>query len=54
MFLLPVPDGTLPDGSSDEKPLVLHGIEETDFRLLLKVMFPVSVELMNPPYAMQP
>lgn len=41
MFLSPVSDGTPPDGSSDEKPLILEGIEETDFRLLLKVMFPV-------------
>lgn len=44
MFQLPVPSGRSPDGSSDQNPLRLDGIEKTDFLQLLKVMFPRSVE----------
>jgi hypothetical protein len=44
MFQLPVPSGASPDGSSDEDPLRLEGIEKADFIQLLKVMFPRSVK----------
>jgi len=40
MFYLPILEGMAPDGSSDEQPLRLDGIEKKDFRLLLKVLFP--------------
>jgi hypothetical protein len=43
MFRLPVPENTVPDGSSDEHPLRLDGVKKNDFRQLLKVMFPGSV-----------
>jgi hypothetical protein len=43
MFLLPVTDDVVPDGSSDEQPLHLEGIRRTDFQRLLKAMkFPPS------------
>jgi hypothetical protein len=40
MFNLPVATDTVPDGLSDEQPLRLGGVKETDFRQLLRVMFP--------------
>ncbi|KAH7916587.1 hypothetical protein BJ138DRAFT_289051 [Hygrophoropsis aurantiaca] len=40
MFELPVPDGAQEDGSSDEHPLRLEQIKQTEFRQLLKVLFP--------------
>lgn len=41
MFKLPLPDGqdTDQDGSSDDRPLRLDGIQKTDFIQLLRVMF---------------
>ena len=40
LFQLPIPAGTLPDGSSDEQPLLLEGICKEDFKQLLRIMFP--------------
>jgi hypothetical protein len=40
MFELPVASDTVPDGSSDEQPLELGGVSRTDFKQLLRVMFP--------------
>ncbi|OCH84254.1 hypothetical protein OBBRIDRAFT_799251 [Obba rivulosa] len=40
MFSLPVAEGSIPDGSSDEHPLILQGISKDDFVQLLRVMFP--------------
>jgi hypothetical protein len=45
MFQLPTPKYATPEGSSDQNPLFLDGIKKTDFRRLLKLMFPMSVEL---------
>jgi hypothetical protein len=43
MFLLPTPEDIPCDGSSDEQPLVLEGVREADFRMLVKAMkFPPS------------
>jgi hypothetical protein len=38
MFLLPAAEGVLQDGSSDEQPIHLGGVQEADFRKLLKAM----------------
>jgi hypothetical protein len=38
MFLLPTPEGTPYDGSSDEQPLFLEGVRKMDFRRLLWAM----------------
>jgi hypothetical protein len=38
MFLLPAPEGVSCDGSSDERPLFLHGVRKAVFRRLLVVM----------------
>jgi hypothetical protein len=48
MFSLPVPDIPSVEGSSDENPLFLEGVDKADFRCLLKVMFPMSVVLHQP------
>ncbi|EMD34251.1 hypothetical protein CERSUDRAFT_158602 [Gelatoporia subvermispora B] len=40
MFSLPIAEGEIADGSSDEHPLVLRGIKQDDFVQLLRVMFP--------------
>jgi hypothetical protein len=37
---LPVPSDTIPDGTSDEQPLRLEGVDKEDFHQLLRVMFP--------------
>jgi len=37
MFQLPVPAGKLPDGSSDERPLLLEGIRKEDFQQILRI-----------------
>jgi len=50
MFELPVPEGTTPDGSSDEQPLRFDGIEKKDFRQLLRVLF--SRRFSRPPETM--
>jgi hypothetical protein len=43
MFLLPLTDDLVPDGSSDEQPLRLEAIRQADFQRLLKAMkFPPS------------
>ncbi|OBZ75084.1 hypothetical protein A0H81_05026 [Grifola frondosa] len=42
MFSLPVPDGGVADGSSDEHPLHLEGIACDDFRPFLRVLVPLS------------
>ena len=44
MFQLPVANDTAPDGSSNEKPLLLEGVNKEDFRQLLRVMFPECVD----------
>ncbi|OBZ75090.1 hypothetical protein A0H81_05020 [Grifola frondosa] len=41
MFELPVPEGSVVDGSSDEHPLRLEGVSSADFRYFLKVLFPL-------------
>jgi hypothetical protein len=45
MFQMPAPEEKALDGSSDEHPLRLDGIRESDFRSLLKAMFPTFVHL---------
>lgn len=40
MFSLPIAQGSVPDGTNDDHPLVLHGIKKDDFVQLLRVMFP--------------
>jgi hypothetical protein len=40
MLELPVVTDKVPDGSSDGQPLRLEGVNEADFRELLRVMFP--------------
>ncbi|KAH9927031.1 hypothetical protein B0H21DRAFT_826507 [Amylocystis lapponica] len=40
MYMLPVPDTTAVDGSSDDRPLRIDGIAKADFVQLLRVMFP--------------
>jgi hypothetical protein len=48
MFLLPAPEGSLSDGSSDEQPLVLEGVRKAAFRRLLEaMMFPASMSVTN-------
>jgi BTB/POZ domain len=44
LFQLPVAQDTPIEGSSDQKPLRLEGIKEDDFRQLLRVMYPRSVD----------
>jgi hypothetical protein len=44
MFQLPVAKGIAPDGSSNEQPLLLEGVNKEDFRQLLRVMFPECVD----------
>ena len=41
MFKLPVPEGAEADGLSDNQPLVLRGIEKTDFVRLLRCLYPL-------------
>ena len=41
MFRLPVASGAVPDGLSDEQPLLLEGVGRDDFTQLLRVMFPL-------------
>jgi hypothetical protein len=43
MFQLPVGNGVVADGSSDEQPLRLEGVKKEDFRQLLRIMFPKCV-----------
>jgi hypothetical protein len=43
---LPIPSGTVADGSSDEQPLRLEGVKQKDFVQLLRVMFPRFVEFL--------
>ena len=43
MFQLPVGNGVVADGSSDEQPLRLEGVKKEDFRQLLRIMFPECV-----------
>ena len=43
MFLLPTPEGEL-EGSSDEKPIYLHGIKANEFRPFLRVLFKRCVD----------
>jgi hypothetical protein len=38
MFCLPVPENTVPDGSSKEQPIVLVGIQKVDFSPFLNFM----------------
>ncbi|KAM6501890.1 hypothetical protein JOM56_001867 [Amanita muscaria] len=40
MFNIPQPEGIEPDGSSDERPLILEGIEKQDFIQLLRCLYP--------------
>ena len=40
MFKLPVPQGAVADGLSDNQPLVLDGIEKKDFVQLLRCIYP--------------
>jgi hypothetical protein len=48
MFLLPAPEGSSSDGSSDEQPLVLEGVRKAAFRRLLEaMMFPASTSVTN-------
>ena len=49
MFQLPVAEGIAPDGSSNERPLLLEGVNKEDFRQLLKVMFPEYVDSCGSP-----
>lgn len=44
MFTLPSGDSEI-EGSSDEKPIILEGIQCGDFQRLLQVMYPSSVNL---------
>ncbi|KIL64530.1 hypothetical protein M378DRAFT_162971 [Amanita muscaria Koide BX008] len=39
MFSIPQPEGIEPDGSSDEQPLILEGIEKQDFIQLLRILY---------------
>jgi hypothetical protein len=41
MFAMPPPDGKAVDGSSDDHPLRLEGHSATEFRRVLKVLFPL-------------
>jgi hypothetical protein len=47
MFHLPIPANGVPDGHSKDKPLRLEGIEKTDFKQLLRVMYPRSVDRLS-------
>jgi hypothetical protein len=38
MFNLPVPEDEVVEGSSDNNPIILHGVKNHEFRLLMKVM----------------
>ena len=49
MFQLPVANDTAPDGSSNEQPLLLEGVNKEDFRQLLRVMFPEYVDSCGSP-----
>ncbi|KAM6501888.1 hypothetical protein JOM56_001865, partial [Amanita muscaria] len=40
MFKIPQPEGIESDGSSDERPLILEGIEKQDFIQLLRFLYP--------------
>ncbi|KAM6501893.1 hypothetical protein JOM56_001870 [Amanita muscaria] len=40
MFNIPQPEGMEPDGSSDERPLILEGIQKQDFIQLLRFLYP--------------
>lgn len=40
MYMLPVVDSSIIDGSSDEHPLVLEGVEKAAFEQLLRVLYP--------------
>ena len=48
MFQLPVATGSVADGSSNEQPLRLEGVNKGDFRQLLKIMFPECVFSSSP------
>ncbi|KAM6493190.1 hypothetical protein JOM56_011324, partial [Amanita muscaria] len=39
MFSIPQLEGIEPDGSSDEQPLILEGIEKQDFIQLLRILY---------------
>lgn len=43
MFKLPVAQDVPVEGSSDQQPIRLEGIKEDDFRQLLRVLYPQSV-----------
>ncbi|EAU91897.1 hypothetical protein CC1G_04664 [Coprinopsis cinerea okayama7 len=43
MFQLPVAEGAVADGHSEDQPLLLEGVLAKDFNSLLRVMFPSSV-----------
>lgn len=47
MFLLPQADGVTVEGLDDNKPVVLEGIEKSDFEQLLKVLLHRSVLIPN-------
>jgi hypothetical protein len=38
MFQLPVADGTVVDGATEDQPLCLHGVRKADFQWLLWAM----------------
>ncbi|KAH6910303.1 hypothetical protein BKA70DRAFT_1100822, partial [Coprinopsis sp. MPI-PUGE-AT-0042] len=44
MYQLPQGDAAPVDGSSEEHPLILHGIQANDLECILRVMFPSSLE----------
>lgn len=43
MFSLPQSDGA--DGESDDKPILLDGVEAVDFERFLNVLYPLYVTL---------
>ncbi|KAI0927741.1 hypothetical protein AcW1_005180 [Taiwanofungus camphoratus] len=40
MYMLPVAEGSVVDGSSDKHPLVLEGVKKAEFVQLLRVLYP--------------
>ncbi|TFK74680.1 hypothetical protein BDN72DRAFT_833209 [Pluteus cervinus] len=42
LFSVPIPEAKQPDGQSDEQPLRLDGILEADFRVLVKLLYPMK------------
>lgn len=44
MFDVPRVAGSVPEGESDDSPIVLEGISSADFKALLKVLYPKCVQ----------